>query len=101
MFPLFQRERTQFMSVAKKKRHSIADVLRVAETIVKKRSLSWYDKLNKDDQQWCENLKKEYNNGKYGHIPMGSLAQAVRDELGIRITNNTFRVWLKDRILSK
>lgn len=70
-------------------------VISMAASSIKKKSLSWYDKLDPEDKKWLDELKEEFRSGSHPGISMESLARAVSSELGINILGNAFRIWMR------
>lgn len=81
--------------MATKKRPSAVSVLEMASQIEQKKCLSWYDKLPQADKKWCQDLKEEYLSGKYRNVTMESLCKIVNESLGISVTGDAFRVWMR------
>lgn len=75
---------------------SAKQAISLAITMRKKKCLSWYDKLDPKRKSWCDSLKKEYKTGSYAHVSIESLRAVVNENLALSVSEQPFRVWLKD-----
>lgn len=79
-----------------KKRTPVSSVLKALSALPRTNCVSWFGRLSEDDKKWCNQLKKEYNEGKYDHVSRESLSKAVAQELGIeKLRGSAFRDWLR------
>jgi len=70
-------------------------VIGAAFAISEKRNKSWFDKLKPVDQKWVRELKAEYLSGNHPNLNATLLSKALSDELGIDVSGQAMRMWLR------
>ena len=90
------KETTSSLKPAITGKLTVKQAIEMASKIKNKQCLSWYDKLDEKKRSWCDELKKEYKSGSCVHVPINSLRVVVNETLSVSVSEQSFRVWLKD-----